>query len=250
MDKKRVLFFVLISLILIPGIFAADENPPIITQNGATKLSEFFSLENLDKWIPDFLENTLNSWKAGKADEAFTKALIFVIISLFVYSILDMAGFFKNKLVVLGISFAVGLLSTMYMTKEFIEEIGGVYTAFGGAIVSIVPFLVITLFTINVIKKNEEKGIFLQNIAWGIFSFFLIYVYFTKGRSLIVLFMFFISLIMTILNAKFVEWIFNKTEWMKNLTAKAKANQAARGVKAAQTLGETLESQGDEGPFV
>ncbi|MFH1801722.1 MAG: hypothetical protein ABH804_02745 [archaeon] len=107
--------------------------------------------------------------------EVFAQFLIFIIIVLFVFSLLDTTGFLKNKGILFVISLAVGALSTYYMTEQNILTIKLLYQSFGGALVTLVPFVAIAGFTFRAVKNGNVQLLVVQHVAWGIFAAFLLY---------------------------------------------------------------------------
>lgn len=126
----------------------------------------------------------LKGWAIGQSNDIFIKILFTIIVILFVFSIADTLGFFENKMVLFLISVAVGILSTLTMDKIMALSLTNLYSAFGGTLITLLPFVILGMFTIRAVKDGEVQLLVLQHIAWGIFAVFLLYVLATGPGSL------------------------------------------------------------------
>lgn len=196
--------------------------------------SDFISsgLEMLDNVLAGFTNFT---W--GQEDSFITKFFIFIIISLLVFSLLDGIGLFGNKGILAIISFAVGGLSTFFMGEGYLNIIQYLYTSFGGTLMVILPFLILSGFMYRAIKDGNVQMLVMQHVAWGVFSIFLIYAMISnwnevKGAALFVFFaVIILSLLLTFANSWFVSK-FNVLIFKAKAVATGKSiDEIERGMK-------------------
>lgn len=126
----------------------------------------------------DDLRYSWNDYIGGGGDnDIFIKILLLIMISLLVFSIIDSVGIFgnQNKAALFVISLVVGILSTYYMNTLDVYNIATIYSAFGGALVTVVPFLILGSFTMRAVIDGNVQLMVIQHIAWGMFAAFMLY---------------------------------------------------------------------------
>ena len=182
--------------------------------------------------ISTFFSNIFTKWQAGsnagaQVDVTTIKVFLFIILSLLVFSILDTVDLIRNKPALFVISAIVGIISTYYMSQTEIVSITSIYTAFGGAFVTLLPFLILGSFTTRAVMDGNVQLMVMQHIAWGLFSAFLLYSLLLSGQvsdqNVLVWTTFGLSVVLTVANGFILEY-FGK------IVMKAKA------VAAAQTI--------------
>lgn len=108
------------------------------------------------------LDKIINSWSSEGHfwdtwfnGTQFAQFLLFVLVTLIVFAVMEFVPFVEDRgWIGFGISVVIGILSTAYMKSEEVYSILLSYSAFGIAITSIIPFLLIAVIS----KKLHEKG--------------------------------------------------------------------------------------------
>ena len=164
-EMQRILILSFLSMLILsffstlvfaqsPAEQAAETTKGILTGAG-----EFLS--------PLFSNNQLLT-------RVFFAALIFMII----YSVVAMI-FSKNKFLVFAVSIIVTIISMLALPDTFLETIRTSYGAMGAALLSLIPFLIILVFTVKI------PSLIAARILWIFFCIYyfalLIYGY-TKGE--------------------------------------------------------------------
>ncbi|MFH1607706.1 MAG: hypothetical protein ABIA78_01085 [archaeon] len=200
--------------------------------------------EGVDQ-IKDFVTN-LFDLNVANGGGIFTQFLIFVIVSLFVFSLLDVTGFFNNKGILFVVSFVVGLLSTYYMTQTQLFAIQDFYTAFGGALVTLVPFLILSAFTYRAIADGNVQLMVMQHVAWGVFALFLVYSIIINwgiggaANSVLSWVFLVIALALTVLNSWALDFFGARIIKAKGVKVAKSMSDIERGVKLFKKTGEDL----------
>lgn len=185
-----------------------------------------------------------NAWKVGGlvdggAGVIFLKILMTIIITLLVFSILDVAGLTENTFVLFIISFAVGIMGTYYMGAVQVKLLADIYTAFGGTLITLLPFIVLSTFTIRAIRDGNVQLMVIQQIAWILFFAFLVYTWVTKDY--LVNFVFWVVLaltgILSFANGWFIAWVGRILVSAKIISAAQGAADLEVGVNVLKNLG-------------
>ena len=211
---------------------------------GLIFISGFVSAAPLDDF-KSWINNVFSNWKTGgsinEGGGIFLKLLMAIIITLLVFSILDAIGLIENRPALFVISLAVGILGTYYMTVTQVELLANIYTAFGGTLITLLPFIVLASFTIIAIRDGNVQMMVIQHIAWGIFTAFLAYSMWTKDillTNFIVWVIFGISLFLTIFNTIILDWIAVRLVNARILAAREGMEEARTGFGALRGIGE------------
>jgi hypothetical protein len=189
--KRETQRFLIIGLF---AILAISFFVGVINLASADPVSDFF-----DKTIKSSFEN----WKSGNLGSGTLKILYFVLLTILIFSVLELAGFINSPGLRWAISVIVSIIATAYITPEQFFAIGQEYSAMGLAISTFIPFLIISLFTVASAKDGRAEGLFLQGIIWWLFTGFLAYNWYmnrAQSYSGMLLVMAILSLIMAVLN--------------------------------------------------
>jgi hypothetical protein len=123
---------------------------------------------------PDFTQisnDLINSFSNFSTTPGFTKVLFFLLLFLIVDSIVSLIPLFSGKrFVAMIIALIISTLGIFYIPQDMISSMVNPYSAMGIAILSIIPFIVIFLFTQYSIQNR-----FLKQITWMFFAFTLLY---------------------------------------------------------------------------
>jgi hypothetical protein len=201
--------------------------------------------------INNFFSNAYQSWQAGTTggfvDATTIKVYIFIIISLLTFSILDTVGIVKNnRAALLVISVVVGILSTYYMSTVEIQSISSIYTSFGGALVTLLPFLILGSFTIRAVMDGNVQLMVMQHIAWGLFTAFLLYSLISGQMSsnIIMIVTVMLSIALTFGNSFFLNWFGKSVLKAKAVAAAQTMTDIESGIKLFRRAGEEVEGKG------
>jgi len=228
--NKRVFGIFLGLIFLLTIVISSDFVSAKTISEGFDEIKSFFiDLFNLDVQVG--------------GGGVFTQFLIFIIISLFVFSLLDITGFFSNKGILFVVSFVVGLLSTYYMTSTQLFAIQDFYTAFGGTLATLVPFLILSAFTYRAIADGNVQLMVMQHVAWGLFALFLFYsliINWGEGLRLLPIVFFIIALGLTIFNSWALDFFGERIIKAKGVKAAKSMSDIERGVNVFKKTGENL----------
>jgi hypothetical protein len=140
--KKRsklsaFIIFGLISLSFFIGIVSAETVFESLTHSSFSFSNPFPNLFNLD----------LNA--------GFAQFLLFMLVTLIIYAISDSLPFLgRTGFVPLLISIIIGILSVMYLNVQDVRGILLSYSAFGIALTTIIPFILVAVISKNLHKKG------------------------------------------------------------------------------------------------
>ncbi len=156
MEKKRVIGFVFIGLVLMSlfvGVVSAQNE-----ETGMGSVNKFFK----DNFGVDFSY----TWETEffKAGGGFQKFLIFALVSLIIYSISSFLPFLENNpWINAGVAVIVGILSAFWLSSEEIATALLSYRALGIILTGIIPFFAIAVIS----KKSFDKGHpFMGKVLW------------------------------------------------------------------------------------
>jgi len=133
---------------------------------------------NKDSYLPVFIQEKLYIWEIGgdydkNASALIMKYLLLFIVIILTYSALTSAEFPEGTTSRVILSVIVGFMATfMITTKELLTMLTS-YSALGVAFGVFLPIVILGFFTMMVAKKMNPTGIFLQKIAWVIYSAYL-----------------------------------------------------------------------------
>ncbi len=161
MKKNLTLFFVLVASLFL--IFSCS----LISADAASTVKSIVTeIKNVTAVLPE---------------EFVIQIFVFIIVSLFVYSVFSLLNLFGtatspgNRGILIILSFAIGGLSTYFMSTDYFNLIKQFYTAFGGTLIAIIPFFILCVFAYAAIRDGNVQLLVMQHIAWGIFFIFLSY---------------------------------------------------------------------------
>jgi len=154
--KKRVYLIILLVLLSIQFTIAVSESTWLSyagTETGETiwnKLIQFIDLSSILRYLA---------------------AITIIILVYLVLSIFKIPG---GALVKIPLSLAVGIISTMFIRPEQIITLTLAYKATVVIIVYIIPILLLSFFSIQMVRNGEIKGIILQRVLWFFYAFILL----------------------------------------------------------------------------
>src|SRR3989344_5887684 len=111
------------------------------------------------------------------------KYLFIILLTSFVWSILEASGFVKNEIVRWVISGIIGFLGVAYLSQGEVFGILLTYNALGMTLLFIIPFGILLFFTAEVVVAGRARGIVAQYYIWILYFIFLIYRFVTGLTS-------------------------------------------------------------------
>lgn len=209
MNKKRLLVFFTISLLLASFIFsinlASAQNPPTgfigdpnVNTDEKAQTEGYANLQDYYSAFSSSSKTTINQgsssslltnfrnlafvdlWLKGYNSTNFSlagefvKTLLLILLIILVYSSFSYAGFLGEReefsTVRLILSIIIGLLATFLISTDALLSSLVSFTALGTAIWIFLPILVLTFFTILVSSSAVAFGMFFQKILWIVYS--------------------------------------------------------------------------------
>jgi hypothetical protein len=162
---KKLIFVLLIGLLLISSIsFVLSQQTTTNPEDAAMTLRE------VGNWIGRFILTTLFGSSTPDPKEAVTHIFMGLVLFLLIYSIFDAMQFFGDEKKIFDwlISIGVTMLVLMALPPDFFNYILPSYGAMGAAILTMLPFLAIFIFSIRV------RSIFFAQMTWMFFAIYFI----------------------------------------------------------------------------
>jgi hypothetical protein len=183
----------------------------------------------------NFISEFFTKWNTGNLDINISKYLFWITIMLLIFSALKFANFpsfpkadgksgggFLQFILALVVSF----LATAFITPEEVFVMLTSYSALGLTLGSILPFVIIMFFSAMLVSNESIRGMsigkmMLEVVIWFMWVGFLVYRFIKlwategtinvlfKGGGIVMLVVFFLSLLILIFNKKFRQWIQN-----------------------------------------
>jgi hypothetical protein len=251
---KKTLFVIGAALFVVFAFlltFVAN-NPQLSNSSSMTEAAITGAAVGSTNFISDFF----TPWTSGNFDATIAKYLFWITIMLLIFSALKFANFpsftkadgtsgggFLQFLLALIVSF----LATAFITPEEVFVMLVSYSALGLTLGSLLPFIVIIFFSAMLVSNERINQMsvakmMLEVVIWFMWVGFLIYRFIKlwveqgtltvlwQGGGIVMLVVFFLSLIILIFNKKFRGWIQNLgTELIK---AKERAISAGKQAEA------------------
>jgi hypothetical protein len=178
MDYRRIFFLLVIGLFLfsfLSGVVSADTPATETTQ----KVKGVF----ITLWDSFFggLFDGASSWELdiGVAQLTVAGILLFLLVTLLVYSVADFLPFFPENQpwIKTAFAFIVGALAFLFIEEETIKSITGTYGALGVTLASIIPLLILIAFSFKLYENKNFKPYakFLTIFIFLIFGLWMIY---------------------------------------------------------------------------
>jgi len=171
LNKKRIL------MLLILGIFLFAFALQFVSAAQHLDLPKAPSGEEKDS-ATDYIRDLFANWERGQFSDNVAKYLLWVLISIIVYSIESFIPGIGKRGYIKGIfAIIVGFLSIAYITPDEIYSLMTAYNALGFAIGIGLPFLILLSFTYQISSQNlggkqRFAGKLLAFLLWGIFTVF------------------------------------------------------------------------------
>jgi hypothetical protein len=201
-----------------------------------------FSIIKAYSWedFGDDFVGIFNRWNNNESltnqGTLFVKILFTIMITLLVFSILDMTGLFNNKAALFLIAVIVGILGTYYMSQKEVLTLTNLYSALGGTLLTLVPFIILSGFTIRAVIDGNLQLMVLQHIAWALFTVFLIYTLF-QNFSALVLVIAILSGILTFGNSSLLQLFQKQVLGAKVVASTKNLRDIETGMSLLQRLG-------------
>ena len=186
--------------------------------------------KKLTSGISDFIQG-IQETITGRLDEIqFIRVLFFVLVFLIIVAILGVIPLFQEqKGIKILVALIVTILSVMFIPVELIKPMLNPYSALGVALISIIPFALMFVFTQYMLVNT-----FLKKVAWMFFAVYLlgmtvytsISIDMTKGVTSMTVYTWVYGLasVLALLMVFFNDWI-DKHIWSGKMDAKMTAAQ-------------------------
>lgn len=170
MSQKRVVAFVFLSLVLfslVAGFVSAQLGIPGIDPTPDSVLSKIF----------DPVNDLFTNWEKGNLSINLAKYLFWLLVTIFVYSIV---GFIPALKKLHGgakflFSLIVGFLSTAYITPSDVYTMLAGYSALGFVLSAFLPLIILLFFSVEISKENNSGGRVISKFMWFAFIVFLVW---------------------------------------------------------------------------
>ena len=178
-----------------------------------------------------FVSNLFSNWETGNVDVNVTKYLLFFILILFIFSVLNITGIPPYVAVQWLVSIMVSFLAIAFITPSEVFTILTAYTAFGITFSMAVPFIVMLLASSAILSPIRKKGhrivgsvnritvgkVVMVATLWYLLTGFLIYklisgygnsVQLSTGMTIVMFTFAGFSVLIAIFNKQFRRWFF------------------------------------------
>lgn len=168
LNKRKIFFISLLSIFLITfavQIIAAAMTPQEI--------------------VIDPIKAMFTNWTSGQLSINLAKYLFLILMTLLVWSVLDMLGFIQSQAVKWAASLVIAFLSVSYLTPTDVWLLLTNYEALGLTLLFVLPLIILFLFTFRIVVVGGAWGVVIQWGMWLMYFLFLIYEYvngYTTGR--------------------------------------------------------------------
>jgi len=127
--------------------------------------------EKVELWLHADLTTQTAEQRGALGDTL--KFMLLGLVILLVYSALTFAQFPENGVYRLSTAITIGFLSTFLVTTQELLTMLSSYTALGVTLGVFLPIMILGFFTMMVANSSHPMGIFVQKIAWVIYSGYL-----------------------------------------------------------------------------
>lgn len=163
--------------------------------------------------ITDAVRSGWDSLTSSSSNTGFLKFLLTSLIVMIVYSVVSFLPFVPEGKDYINwiIAAIVGILSFMYVDALYIQTIVSNYEALGIALTSILPLVIIILFTYRLREEHPEMASLINKPLIVLFTTYLIfrwYVLFKEGSGLTIIYA--IAVIVSFGWLLFEKWIYVK----------------------------------------
>lgn len=180
--SKKILLITLCSLLLfsfLAGVVSAEDTIKKTTTTTTTTTTEEIPAKLAGKLgeIFDPVADMFAEWGAGDTSKNVAKYALIILLTLLIYSITSVLPFIGDKSDWIKWPFAliVAFLAGAYITPEEVYVILVSYGAMGIVLGTIIPFVILMFFNIELVKKSPEHGKMIADVVWIGFIIFLVY---------------------------------------------------------------------------
>ncbi|MFH1451927.1 MAG: hypothetical protein ABIF88_01995 [archaeon] len=171
--RVRNLFFV-----FIVGLFLFSLIGFVVGQTGEDPVEVGKRVGAFSQWgfkmFAGFFEGAFGNALFGDL-QLMSRILLFILLMMAVYSILDNIDFFKKGFVRFTSSLVIALIAVISIPTGFLDAIETQYGAMGAALLVMIPFLIILYFTIKV------DNLLIARLTWGFYAFYNLMLYAYKA---------------------------------------------------------------------
>ena len=178
-----------------------------------------------------------SSWDDGNFSANIAKYLFWALVSMLIYGVSDKFPGLKGKeFIKVPFSLIVGFLSMAYITPDEVYSIMTSYSAMGFVMSSVVPFLILMFFTLDLSGKEGDAKTqvgynVIATLMWAGFSLFMVVraVGADEGSPLLTWGLAIAAIIMTISIKPFMAYIGKQVHKTKLDTYKEAGEMIAQG---------------------
>ncbi|OGJ19046.1 hypothetical protein A3K73_04475 [Candidatus Pacearchaeota archaeon RBG_13_36_9] len=124
----------------------------------------------------DPVRNMFAKWGAdGDISQNVAKYLFIILVTLLIWSIIDMIGLVKSNPIKWIMSAIIGFLAVGYLTPNEIWVTLSSYSALGMTLLFMLPFVILLFFTIRITAEGGAQGYFFGLLMWIAYLLFLAY---------------------------------------------------------------------------
>lgn len=205
-DDKRLLAIVIATFI----VFAFALNFVHVGEMGVTGYA-----------TEGFISNMFADWSTGNMDVNIAKYLLWIMVTLLIFSVLNYAKFPGNTGLQWLLAIPIGFLSVAYITPAEIFTTLTAYSALGLTLAVIMPFVILLFFS-SMLLSNEKISkmsvgkIMFEVMLWLFFVGFLIYkliagygegIKMSSGMMIVMFIVMGLSGMILVFNKNFRKWV-------------------------------------------
>jgi len=137
----------------------------------------FVSAVTFREAVVNPLARMLTDWTQGDISDTVAKYVLWILLSLLIYAILDNVPVIKRQGqgIKIIIAFLVGFLSTAYLSVGEVHLLLASYGALGFVLGAVLPFIILVFFSMEIHKEGGAGGRIISKAMWFGFILYLIY---------------------------------------------------------------------------
>ncbi|MBS3081750.1 hypothetical protein J4416_02305 [Candidatus Pacearchaeota archaeon] len=163
MFNKKSIGLIFVSLILFS--FVAG----IVSAQSSWWQNLFGGGSSAQSGVFEPVKDLFTNWEKGNLDVNIAKYLFWLIVTLFVYSVVGFIPVLNDKLhgsVKFILALIVGFLSTAYITPSDVYTTLAGYSALGFVLSALLPLIVLLFFSIEISKGDGVGGLMISKFMW------------------------------------------------------------------------------------
>lgn len=186
---------------------------------------------------------------SSSAQDGLARILLIALVVMLVYSVITFLPFFpKNETISWVVSIIVGILSFMFVNIADIKTLMANYEALGIALTSILPLIIIIVFTYKLREKEAGIASIVNPTIIILFSIYAVIRWFTAASGSDLKWIYLITLIAAIIWAFIEKWVYFKMfkQVLKGEVSEANSTYTAHLTARMTKILELLDTAGPE----